>query len=181
MEKKKNKEIEELAGYYEVKKTYSSKSAEDLRPDTEEKQKWDRAEEPEKIDYTSYYDEESEDEEDTVDTNPEVTEMIQIQEEGKGKDPELISPEEAENRPNLMTLESFFYYILDDTLIDDNGNVVDDYKPLLGNTLVDSGITEQEEDFEDGGVFLYIMNYQTMTMYEVYCIYGSVPDKEEES
>lgn len=82
-------------------------------------------------------------------------------------EPRIISFEKAGELDATYDDQTLFYYMYNDTLTDDEGNVVDEPDLLLGNALEKYGFSDNDEKM------IFVQNFRLRTLYEVEKIWDS--------
>lgn len=123
-----------------------------------------------------------EEEDDEVDEreliNEDEKEFERHQEE-KSKKPEIISLETAGNLPPSVESKTLFFYTYDETLTDEEDEVIDLPEVILGKHIWDEICTNLENliDLEESET-IFVMNHFIDTCYEIQIIEGSFNVKE---
>lgn len=92
----------------------------------------------------------------------------------KDKEPEILSLEEASNLPAGVEFQTLFFYAYDETLTDEDDEVIDDPWLLLGNDIWEDICTKLDELIDNKeSETVFVMNYAHDTCYEIQIIEGS--------
>jgi hypothetical protein len=75
--------------------------------------------------------------------------------------PKIISEEALDEIPEYYDHSVMFYYDLDDTVADENDNIIDEPGHFLGDCLDKFGFRDSDEEI------IFVQNYATDTIYEV--------------
>lgn len=89
-------------------------------------------------------------------------EMDKEREKNKGRAPKIISVDSLGELPNYVSHETLFFYVLDETVTDENENVIDDPERLIGDALWKYNFA-----YNDDETTIYVRNYDLDTVYEV--------------
>lgn len=84
----------------------------------------------------------------------------------KMRDPKIISVEDAGNLMPDITSTCLYYYVDEDIIVDEDGNVVEDYERLLGKCLDKYGFKNDDESL------IFVMNSEINTCFEIQKVYG---------
>lgn len=196
-EKISNDEIEKVREYYFAREQYVEKarrenenveekeeSREDgvlspeARAEIKEKLRKNREwAEKQTINYTAMYEErhgvDPADLESPLEDDPisEEEKAFERHQEDKDKEPEIISIEEASNLPAGVESQSLFFYTYDETLTDEDDEVIDDPELILGNDiwglLCDTTYLEERIKEDEDGNMMCVMNFAHDTCYEI--------------
>lgn len=160
-----DKKISDMEEYYGRTDEYARRS-DDISEDQEEdvtEERPRRGSKKEKIDYTQYFNkgqEERVNEEDII-RNEELEKIRK-----SGKPPKIVSYEDSCDLPEEYEHETLIFYYYDNTLTDEDDNIIDDPEELLGNSLTKYGFMDTET--ED---VIYVVNYQFEKVYEIQKMY----------
>lgn len=125
-----------------------------------------------KTNYAAMYqndeDEEEEPEEEDDENSPEMI-MNHWHDENKEREPELVSDAAVQALPRGVEQEALYYHTADGIVCDENGEVVENPRILLGDVLDECGFAHGDTDEE----MIWVLNYQTDTAYLVQKIEGS--------
>lgn len=100
-------------------------------------------------------------EEDPEELDEEEQAMFESHLKERGRDPRIISFEKMGELDPSYDNQTLFYYMYDETVTDEDGNVIDEPNLLLGNTLGKYGFADNQEKT------IYVQNFQLRTVYEV--------------
>lgn len=92
----------------------------------------------------------------------EVPELV----DKKLRDPKIISAEDAGDLIPDITSTCLYYYVEDEIVADEDGNVVENYERLLGNCLEKYGFMYDDEPL------IFVLNYELDTCFEIQKVYG---------
>lgn len=102
------------------------------------------------------------DEEIEANEEPDILEQVNREHQlHKDDPPKIISVDEFDNLPPHIDRETLFFYNLDETLVDDEDDVIDDPAVLVGNALNNSDWIDSGEDM------LFVYNPHIDTAYEI--------------
>lgn len=99
--------------------------------------------------------------------------------EMKDKDPELLTAEEVGNIPLGVESKTLFFYVYDETLTDEEDEVIEDPELAVGKEFWEAmntdGMNERIDNIieNDKTPILYIMNYAHDTLYEIQVLEAS--------
>lgn len=172
-EKKADAEIEEMRGYFENEKNqiYADfndalgYSGEEVNPE-QPAQNQEEIEEVKKkladnntrtVNYAEMY---KKKEEDSYEGSK-SEEMNNEYEKNKDRPPRIISYEEAGNLGANIRTETLFYYTDNNTVADEDDNVIEDWPRLLGDCLTKYDFVNSDE------TLIFVMNYELGVCYEV--------------
>lgn len=79
----------------------------------------------------------------------------------RNRPPKLISSDDLEGLPEYIEMENMFYYTYDDTITDEDDQVIEDYKRYLGDCLEKYNFPESDE------ITIYVRNYEYDKVYEI--------------
>ena len=96
-----------------------------------------------------------------------VDEFFKEHQKKKGRKPRIISVEEAANLPEYIESQTLFYYATNEVMTDEDEEVIEDPKRLIGDALTKYGFADNDEQR------IFVMNYQLDTCYEIAKILGS--------
>lgn len=82
--------------------------------------------------------------------------------ENAGRPPKIISVDSLGELPTHISHETLFYYVLDETVTDENDNVIDDFERLIGDALWKYNFTDSDDE-----TTIYVRNFDLDTVYEV--------------
>lgn len=164
-----DKKISDMEEYYGRTDEYARQS-DDISEENDEEVSEERPERPrksskkERVDYTQYFNDEDEDE---------IAESVQRNEElekirKSGKPPKIVSYEDSCDLPEEYERETLIFYYYDNTLTDEDDNVIDDPRELLGDALTKYGFSDTEDEDE-----IYVVNYQLEKVYEIQKMYDN--------
>lgn len=88
-------------------------------------------------------------------------------EKNKNRPPEIISADEAGELPSWVDSSVLFIYTDDDTVTDEDRNVIEDPERFLGNCIEDSQFLYTEEEQ------IFVLNYELDTLYDIQKVWGS--------
>lgn len=123
--------------------------------------------------------EEESSEEDEDPDSVEEEEAMEIDSERKAnkrRNPKIISVDALGDIPTYYTHETLFYYVMDETTTDENGNVIDDVERLIGDALWKFNFA-----FNDDETTIYVQNFELDTVYEItkqFCAFYSDAGEE---
>ena len=100
-------------------------------------------------------------EEDPEELDEEEQAMFESHLKERGRDPRIISFEKMGELDPSYDNQTLFYYMYDETVTDEDGNVIDEPNLLLGKTLGKYGFADNQEKT------IYVQNFQLRTVYEV--------------
>lgn len=86
--------------------------------------------------------------------------------------PKIISEEALGELPGYIENQTLFYYSLDDTLTDEDDQIIDDPDYLLGDTLDKYNFRESDEKM------IFVRNFALDTVYEVQKVDGAFEEDE---
>lgn len=92
-------------------------------------------------------------------------EFIQQEEErqrNKQRSPRLISEDSLGDIPGYYSQEILLYYVLDETMVTEDDDVIDDYHQLLGDCMEKYNFIDNDDEN-----VIFVRNFQTDTVYEV--------------
>lgn len=93
--------------------------------------------------------------------NPEEEQMFNDYQKKKGRRPRIISSEKYSSLPGNIEQAVMYYYTNDDTLADENEEVIDDPETFVGDCLTKYGFADNDE------TIIFVMNYNLATCYEI--------------
>lgn len=163
-------EIAEMEEYYRQSDEYARKSRdikEDDSPSSEDfdekpKTRRRKKEKHTNVDYTAYYD--------TEDHKEEIEEAIKRNEEleeirRSGKPPKIISKTAVGDLPAEYDEECLLFYALDQTLTDEDDNLIDDPNILIGDSLTRYNFTDSDEEE------IWVVNTSLEKVYQIVKVY----------
>lgn len=100
-------------------------------------------------------------EEDDDDISEAEEAMFESAQKDRGRLPRIISFEKMGELDASYDNQVLFYYMYNDTLADEDGNVIDEPHLLLGDCLEKYGFMENEEQL------IFVQNFALRTIYEV--------------
>lgn len=117
-------------------------------------------------------------------TTEDMKELEDLQEGFMKQDPELLSPEEAGNLEPGTESQTLFFYTYDETLTDEDDEVIEEPGLLLGNdiwdALVNEGNNEKIDDIinYDEDPIIFVINHTLNTCYEIQIVDASFEAKD---
>lgn len=93
--------------------------------------------------------------------NQEEEQMFDSYQKNKRRRPRIISSEKYSNLPGNVETSVMYYYTNDDTLTDENEEIIDDPETLVGDCLTKYGFADNDE------TIIFVMNYDLSTCYEI--------------
>lgn len=93
--------------------------------------------------------------------------------QNKDRKPRIISEEATGELPSYYNESVLYYYTEDETLVDDDGEVIDEPELLLGDTLTKYNFAESEEQI------IFVQNFALDTCYEIQKVDGAFYEEEE--
>ena len=88
-------------------------------------------------------------------------------EKHKNDPPKIISDEEYDTLPSNIDTQTLYFYMYDETLVDDNDEIINDPSVLIGDALDVSDFIDNDE------TMLFVINPGIDTAYEIQKVYGS--------
>lgn len=107
------------------------------------------------------------------DDTPERDNFIKEREKNKNKPPKIISAEAVGELPAYIENKVLYLYNWDETVVDDEENVIDHPEELLGDCL------EQYDFYDSDERIIFVMNYSLDTCYEIQKVDASWEDVNE--
>lgn len=161
-----DEKIREMEDYYEQADKYTRKESDNEKKDPSETKRYSEKEETEEItDYRIMYQRKDEDEkEETEEEDVEETPEDRANEEyetNRNRKPKIISEESLGDLPVHVDHQVMYYYTYNDTVTDEDGNVVEDYERLFGDCMDQFGFRDNDEES------ILIRNFSTEVVYEV--------------
>lgn len=80
----------------------------------------------------------------------------------KQRNPRLISEDSLGDIPGYYSQEVLLYYVLDETMVTEDDEIIDDYHQLLGDCMEKYNFIDNDEENT-----IFVRNFQTDTIYEV--------------
>lgn len=117
---------------------------------------------------SEYEEEEPDEPEETVVVHEEPSEELKAD----GDEPYLISQEVFVANEKGYTHDTFNYFVKDDILVDDEGQIVDNVYFLVGRA------TEEFDDKDYDKNILFVRNNRTMSEYEITCDWNDWTDSD---
>lgn len=111
------------------------------------------------------YPEEDEDEFDG--TEEEENEINEAYQRDRDRDPRIISFDKMAELDASYENRTLFFYMYDDTVVDEDDNIVDEPHLLLGDCLEKYGFVDNEEKL------IFVQNFKLRTVYEVEKVWKS--------
>lgn len=168
--------INDLEEYYVKRDPYARQSSEEVKETEdendmsdeeksmdipEERSRWRHKNDvKEKIDYTAYYKKDDISEEEIAESVQRNEELEEIRK--SGKPPKIISVNALDDYPEEYDRESLIYYYYDQTLTDENDNVIEDVQLTIGDALYKYDFCDNEEE-ED----MWVVNFELEKIYQV--------------
>lgn len=99
---------------------------------------------------------------------PNEAEIANIEhEKHKFDPPKIISDDEYDNLPPNIDTQTLYFHMYDETLVDDNDEIIDNPSVLIGDALNVSDFIDNDE------TMLFVLNPGIDTAYEIQKVYGS--------
>lgn len=128
------------------------------------------------LDQGEFGEENPEDEEynqEATDVEKEVEEMLSDYKDvqnNKYKKPKIISDEVYSSLPQTVDHQVLYFYSYDETVTDEDENIIEDYERFIGDSLTKYNFIDSEESI------IFVMNYEYNTAYEIQKVYASWSD-----
>lgn len=104
------------------------------------------------------------------DDEPEIDEdleMFESHQKDRGREPRIISFDKMGELDNSYDNQVLYFYMYDDTVVDEDDNVIDEPHLLLGDCLEKYGFVDNDEKM------IFVQNFRLRTVYEVEKVWKS--------
>lgn len=191
-----DQQINEMEEYYQHRDAYARPNEEDVAEVNPVNHNEDRAEGPlsaearneikEKLirnheittNYAKIYEEKHPDlfkqasqmTQEEIDANeePDIVDQVNAEHQAHKDDPpRIITADEFDALPPNIDTQTLYFYHLDETLVDDEDDVIDDPALLVGNALTDTDFIDSDEPI------MFVLNPRLDTAYEIQRVDGA--------